>query len=162
MAQNSEALLERFHCHRVEFVVIGGFCGVLYGVTLVTKDVDVCCRFSGENLRRLEAAVRDLHPVHRMTPNRLPLELTEELCGRLNNLYLHTDFGTIDCLSEVAGLGDFSTVLARSVPVEFAFGECRVLSIDALIQAKETAGRPHDLIAVRMLRAIKERLHNDR
>ena len=162
MAQDSEALLERFHRHGIEFVVIGGFCGVLYGVTLVTKDVDVCCRFTIDNLRRLEAAVSDLHPLHRMTPNRLPLELTEELCTRLKNLYLHTDFGTIDCISEVAGIGDFDAVLGQSVPVQFGFGECRMLGIDALIQAKETAGRPHDLIAVRMLRAIKERLQNDR
>jgi hypothetical protein len=32
-----------------------------------------------------------------------------------------------------------------------------MLSIDALIQAKQAAGRPHDLIAVRQLQAIKER-----
>lgn len=159
MAQNNELLLERLHAHNVEFVIIGGLCGVLHGITLVTLDVDVCCRFTLENLRRLETALRDLHPVHRMTPNRLPLELTDELCQRLKNLYLATDFGILDCLSEVAGVGDYEATLSQSIPAPFGFGECRMLTINALIQAKQVAGRPRDLIAVTMLQAIKERKH---
>jgi hypothetical protein len=151
-------ILRRLHDARVEFCLIGGLASRHYGVTLVTEDVDVCARFTIENLRRIESAVRDLHPRHRLTANRLPLELTDELCGRLKNLYLKTDIGILDCLSEVAGLGDFEAVLKNSVLVEFPFGPCYVLKIDALIQAKETVGRPHDLAAVRQLTAIKERL----
>ena len=88
----------------------------------------------------------------------LPLELTDYLCSQLKNLYLKTDIGILDCLSEVAGVGDFEAVLANSHLMQFPFGRCYVLKIDALIQAKQAVARPHDLITVRQLNAIKEKL----
>jgi len=44
MPQNDKALLRRLVEQNVEFVVIGGVCGVLHGVALVTMDLDICCR----------------------------------------------------------------------------------------------------------------------
>ena len=149
MIQNVEPLLARLVEKRVEFVIIGGICNVLHGVIMMTEDVDVCCRFSAENLRRIEASVKDLHPVHRITPQRLPFVLTDELAGQLKNLYLRTDLGVLDCLSEVAGIGDFDAVARESVPVDLPIGACRMLSIDALIRSKETLGREQDRMAVR-------------
>src|SRR6516164_995117 len=127
MEQNNRALLTRLTDNRVEFVIIGGFCAVLHGVSLVTFDLDVCCRFSAGNLRSLEAAVKDLHPYHRLTPNRLPLELTDELLLRLKNLYLQTDVGKLDCLSEVAGIGGYDEVLNRSALHSTAIGNFHML-----------------------------------
>jgi hypothetical protein len=151
-------ILHRLHDAKVEFSLIGGLASVHYGVSLVTQDVDVCARFTAENLRRIEAAVKDFHPRHRMTANRLPLELTDELCSRLKNLYLSTDLGILDCLSEVAGIGDFDAVLRQSELMQFPFGQCYVLKIDPLIVAKEAVGRDRDLAAVEQLRAIKEKI----
>jgi hypothetical protein len=150
-------ILRRLHDAKVEFSLIGGLASRHYGVTLVTEDVDICARFTPENLRRIESAFKDFHPRHRLTANKLPLELTDELCTVLKNIYLTTDLGILDCLSQVAGVGDFEAVLRQSEAKEFPFGRCYMLSIDALIQAKQAAGRPHDLIAVRQLQAIKER-----
>jgi hypothetical protein len=158
MVQDDKALLLRLRQHQVEFVIIGGICATMHGVTLVTTDLDVCCRFAPENLYRIQAAVMDLHAFHRLAANRLPLELTDELCGRLKNLYLQTDWGKLDCLGEVAGVGDYETVLRHSVPFKLSYGEFRILSLDAAIASKEAVGREHDLAAVRQLRAIKERL----
>lgn len=157
MPQNDAALLARLSKHGVEFVIIGGVCGVLHGISLVTFDLDVCCSFSPENLRRIEAAVKDLHPYHRLTPDKLPLEFSNELLGRLKNLYLQTDLGKLDCLGEVTGIGDYQSALRLSVPHYSALGELRMLSLEALIVAKEAAGRDRDLAAVKQLRAIKER-----
>jgi hypothetical protein len=162
MPQNDKALLSRLRDHRVEFVIIGGVCGVFHGASLITLDLDICCRFSRENLRRIEAALKDLNPYHRFTPNKLPLELTDELCDRLKNLYLTTDLGTLDCLSEVTGIGDYEQVLQRSVLRSLSYGEFRMLNMDALIAAKLAAGREKDLDAVRLLRAIKERKENQK
>jgi hypothetical protein len=156
MPQDDKALLSRLQQHNVEFVIIGGVCGVMHGVPLVTKDLDVCCRFTADNLRRIEAAVKDLHPYHRMTANKLPLELTDSLCARLKNLYLQTDLGTLDCLGEVAGVGDYEEALSRSVNFRLSYGQFHILNIDALIDAKQAAARPRDLEAVRYLLAIKE------
>lgn len=152
-----EQLLDRLISSRVEFVVVGGFAAMTHGVTLLTQDIDICCRFSVENLMRLRNSISDLHPVHRMTPQRVPLELTEQNCGRFSNLYLLTDFGVLDCLSEVLGVGDFDVVMQRSTGIELRSGLCRVLDIDALIEAKEAMNRPHDKQTAVQLKAIRDR-----
>jgi hypothetical protein len=150
-------LVERLIAARVEFVLVGGFAAVAHGVTLVTQDIDVCCPFAPANLRRIESAVTDLHPVHRMTPQKLPFVLTEELCGSLKNVYLDTDFGPLDCLSEVLGIGSFDEVKKRSIELSLPIGICPVLNIDALIAAKAAMNRTRDRMAISQLKAIKER-----
>src|SRR5258707_3655768 len=157
LVQDDPAILARLRDHQVEFVIIGGFCGIMHGVSLVTKDLDVCCRFTPANLFRIEAAVKDLHPFHRLVANKLPLELTDELSRRLTNLYLQTDLGKLDCLSEVKGVGDYEENLKRSVVHKLSYGEFRILDIDALIAAKEAVGRERDIPPVKQLCAIKEK-----
>jgi hypothetical protein len=157
MQQNDKALLSRLKEQKVEFVIIGGVCGVLHGASLVTLDLDICCRFGEENIRQIESAVKDLHPVHRLTANKLPLELTRNSFANLKNLYLQTDFGILDCLGEVAGVGNYEDVLKQSVPHNLSYGEFRMLNLDALIAAKLAAGRQKDLDAVKLFQAIKER-----
>ncbi len=152
-----ESLLERLVRRRVQFVVVGGYAAAAHGATLVTQDVDICCRFSPSNLLRLQEAVADLHPVHRMTPRRLPLALTEAACRGLKNLYLDTDLGQLDCLGSVLGLGGFEIVLKRSIRIKLPFGFCRILSLDALIVAKEAMDRPRDHAAAAELKALHSR-----
>jgi hypothetical protein len=157
MAQNDQALLTRLKASGLEFVVIGGVCVVYHGAMLATFDLDICCPFGVENVRRIESAVKDLHPVHRFTANKLPLEETQSTFGVLKNLYLQTDLGKLDCLSEVAGVGNFEEVKRQSVVAQLSYGEYRFLNIDALIAAKKAVGRERDLDAVRRLTAIKEK-----
>jgi hypothetical protein len=158
MPQNDQALLTRLREHGLEFVIIGGVCAVYHGAPLATFDLDICCRFGEENLKQIEAAVQDLNPVHRLTANKLPLELTPQLCANLKNLYLQTDLGKLDCISEVAGIGDYAAVFKQSVLAKFSYGEFRFLSLDGLIASKEAASRERDREALRHLLAIKERL----
>jgi hypothetical protein len=153
---NLNELLARLHASKVEFVVVGGFAAVMHGATLVTLDVDICCPFNEENLLRLQSALTALHPVHRSRPD-LPLLLTPGQCGMLKNLYLKTDSGALDCLSEVLGIGGYDDVFRESIIAELPFGECRVLDLDPLIRAKEAMGRDHDRVTVRQLKAIKEK-----
>src|SRR5256885_14234146 len=99
MPQNDQELLTRLRENEIEFVVIGGVACVYHGAPISTFDLDVSCRFDERTLRRLETALRDIHPVHRLTANKLPFELSSHLVGTLKNLYLQTDLGKLDCLS---------------------------------------------------------------
>jgi hypothetical protein len=162
MAQNDQALLTRLKDSGLEFVVIGGVCVIYHGAPVATFALDICCPFGEGNVRRIESVVKDLHPVHRLTANKLPLEATRSSFGALKNLYLQTDLGKLDCLSEVAGVGKFETVLEQSVAANFAYGQFRFLSLDALIASKKAVGRERDLDAVRRLVAIKERSEHRR
>ena len=158
MAQNNQALLVRLKQKGLPFVVIGGVCCVYYGVPIATFDLEICCPFDEPNLMRIEAAVRDLHPFHRLAANKLPLDLTPDLCSRLKNLYLQTDLGKLDCLGEVAGVGSYQDALQHSVLATFSYGQFRYLNVDALIRAKEAADRDQDRAALKHLRPIREKL----
>lgn len=148
-------ILERLNESSVEYVIVGGMAAVFHGVPLVTRDVDICLPFSEQNLLRLEKALKDLHPVHRQTPQRLPFSFQTDYPRGLQNLYLSTDWGVLDCLGEVAGLGDFSIVVSRSQWVRLPIGACRILDLEALIEAKQALDRPHDKQAVIHLREIQ-------
>ncbi|MBT4821022.1 MAG: nucleotidyltransferase [Lentisphaerae bacterium] len=161
MALSLEVLLRKLVQADVDFVIVGGYAAVFHGSTMVTQDLHICCDFSTANLTRLGEALRDLQPVHRMTPQRIPLEVTPTFCRGLRNLYLSTSCGQIDCLSEVKGLGDFSEVSAVSQPAKLPWGTCRVLSLEALIKAKRAMGRPRDQEAVLQLESIRERVNED-
>jgi|ERR1051325_1068640 hypothetical protein len=156
MAQNNQELLTRLHREGVDFVVIGGVCSVYYGAPIATFDLDVSCRFDELNLMCIQRAVQDLHPIHRLAANKVPLELTSELCSRLKNLYLQTDLGILDCLGEVAGIGGYDQVLERSVVGELPYGKFRFLTMEGLIAAKRATGRDRDLQTLRHLELISE------
>ena len=151
------ALLDRLTKANVEFVLAGAYAAIVHGATVVTRDIDVCMRFVPDNLFRLRDAIADLHPWHRMTPKHVPLELTEDNVKKLRNLYLATDLGQLDCLSEIIAVGDFDTVAARSVVVKLPFGDMRVLDIDALVATKSHLNRIQDKLVIPQLLAIKER-----
>src|SRR6478609_7153573 len=100
-------LLGRLADAGLDFVIVGGFAAVSHGSAYVTKDVDICILFSEENIAKLRQALKDLHPYHRMIPGQLSF-MTEPRPGEpMANLYLKTDFGMIDVLSTVLGIGDF-------------------------------------------------------
>jgi hypothetical protein len=150
-------LIERLAKGGVKFVLIGGFAGVVHGCTYVTQDVDVCCDFSADNLLAIQKTLKDLRPVHRMTPRRLKLKLTPENCAEFKNLYLDTDAGQVDCLGFVQGLGNYVDVEALSEIRDIGGGlKIRVLTVDSLIRARKAMNRPRDRVAVLELEAIRK------
>jgi hypothetical protein len=155
-------LLRRLVSAGVDFTLVGGYAGVVHDCALLTQEIEICCNFSPGNLLTLQRAVADLHPVHRMTPGRQSLEMAAENAGQFRNLYLDTDLGYLDCLSEIQGLGGYDEVAKASQTIEIGGMPLRVLTIDALIVAKEAMNRPRDREAVRQLRAIKELETGDR
>ena len=156
--QGLKDLLCRLRSGGVEFVLAGGFGVMAHGSALMTRDVDVACRMESDNLLRLFNALESLRPVHRMTPQRLPFTRGQAEQGGLKNLYLSTDWGQLDCLGEIKGIGGYPECFARSEALDLDGCEIRVLTLDALIESKRAMGRPRDLHAVLELEAIRERL----
>jgi len=154
-------ILKRLTENDVSFVIIGGFAATVYGCTLVTQDIDICCDFSPANLLQLQKALAGLHPVHRMTPNRKPLELTADNIKGLKNLYLATDLGTLDCIGFVEGIGDFEQVVKVRRKIKTDGLTLNTLTIDALIGAKEAMRRPRDRQAIIQLKAIREQINQN-
>lgn len=142
---------------RFEFVLCGGLAALLHGSSILTRDVDVVCNMENENLKRLFVALQDLHPVHRMTPQRLPFTSEQAASQTFHNLYLSTDWGQLDCLGTVKGVGGYTDCLQMSEPIAMAGVVLKTLTLDGILQAKRAMGRPRDLQTVFELEAVREK-----
>lgn len=91
-----------------------------------------------------------------MRPDRLPLVIKPGMSVNLLNLYLDTDEGQLDLLGTVMGIGGYQEALQRSIEVCIDDYRIRLLSLPAIIQAKEAMNRDRDREAVRQLRFIQE------
>ena len=72
------------------------------------------------------------------------------------NFTFQTDFGDIDLLGELSGVGQFRELDVDAVSLELYGMQVRVASLDALIRSKQAAGRPKDLLSLPELEAIRE------
>jgi predicted nucleotidyltransferase len=147
-------LLQRFADAGLEFVVVGGFAGVLHGSSYVTDDLDICAVLTPENLEKLRTALVDLHPVHRITHKKLSFLEYPPAGQAVANLYLETDAGVVDVLGTILGLGDFEALRRNAVEIPLFGRRCRVISLEDLIKAKEAMGREKDLLTAKELRAL--------
>jgi hypothetical protein len=156
MSSEAEDFIKLLNAAGVEYVVIGGVAMIAHGSAYVTFDFDACYRRSKENIQNLCHAVGALHPRLRGAPANLPFQFDLRTVQSALNFTLLTDYGELDLLGEVAGLGNYEAALAESELKEVGVTECRILSIDALIKTKRAAGRDKDLAAVKELQALKD------
>jgi hypothetical protein len=89
-----------------------------------------------------------------MTPQPLSFLQVPKPGETVRNLYLKTDWGVIDIISSVTGIGSFERLKTHAESFQIAGKTCRLISIEDLIQAKDALGREKDLLAARELRAI--------
>lgn len=152
--QNFGRILELLSDAGIEFVIVGGYAALTHGSSFLTRDLDLCAVLAPETLMKLRDALADLHPKHRLTPQRLSfLEHPPKGAGA-ENLYLETDIGVVDILSSISGVGDFATVSANAEEIVVKGRSYRIISLDDLITSKEALGRDKDLLTAKELRAI--------
>lgn len=156
-----QGLLTHLIRAKVKFIIIGGYAAMAHGSSLLTRDVDICCEMSRENLFRLQCALGSINPVHRMGSERIPLSITEENAEGINNLYLQTDLGQLDCLGHVQGVGDYNEMIKGTIEVKLDCGPCRIADLETLIRTKKSLNRDKDKEALLQLRAIRKRLREE-
>lgn len=142
--------------HNVKYVVVGGLAASAQGSSYLTEDIDICYARDKENLLRLAEALQLLHPALRGAPAGLPFRLDFSTLRAGLNFTLTTDYGDIDLLGEVAGLGMYDEVVKFSEELEVFGVTCRVLTLEGLIVAKRVAGRAKDLRVLPELEALLE------
>jgi len=153
VTQDFDQLLHRVADSGLDFVIIGGFAAVTHGSALLTRDLDICVLLTDETVEKLRALLADWHPRHRMTPQKLSF-LEFPKAGPVQNLYLETDYGIIDIIPSVLGVGDFHRLRSAAEVLEIKGRKYPVISLEDLIAAKEALGREKDLLAAKELRAI--------
>jgi predicted nucleotidyltransferase len=157
MKTDFKILISKLSENGFDFVLIGGLAASAYGSTYVTHDLDVCAVLSPENIKNLRIILEDLHPKHRMMiPKKSFMEIPESLNG-INNLYLSTDAGVLDLISNVAGVGDFSVVSKSAIEISIFGNKCKIISLDDLIKCKKALKRPKDLLVAAELEIIRRK-----
>lgn len=123
--------------NKIDCVVIGGIAARAHGSSHETSDLDVCYARDPENLNRLAIALRSVHATLRGALKDVPFRLDAETLRHGLNFTFDTDFGALDILGEVRGIGGYSECLEDCVQIEII-------------------GRPKDLAMLPELEAILE------
>jgi hypothetical protein len=145
-------ILQLLAAGEVEFVVVGMAAGVLQGAPTTTLDLDVVHRRSPENVERLLRVLGDLDAVYRHDPRRL--RPGQPHLASPGHQLLTTRLGDLDCLGTIDQDRGYEELLDLTIKMTLADGSTvRVLTLPALIEAKERSGRPKDLAVLPLLRA---------
>jgi len=140
-----DRIVDTFRRHDVDFVVIGGIAVLAHGHPRATFDLDFMASLSHENVRRLAAALDELHARVRGVDAEL-LEVDprdpEQLASGANWTFV-SDAGWLDFMPGAQGARPYEDVAAAAVTVRD--GAFRVVGLDDLIRMKRVSGRRKDL-----------------
>jgi predicted nucleotidyltransferase len=142
--------------NNVRFVVIGGLAISAYGLPYITNDLDICYSRTDDNLENIVSALQPFNPNLRGAPENLPFLFDAETLRRGSNFTFRTDFGDIDLLGEIAGVGTFEEIAPGALKMTLMGLEVKVISLEELIKAKRAAGRTKDLLVLPDLETLLE------
>jgi hypothetical protein len=144
-------LLKRLNEFEVDYILVDGMAANIHGSTITTLDCDIVVSLDSENLSKLEKALSIFMPTfrHKKPPQTFDEDMAMK--GGWKNIYLDTSAGILDCLGDIKGLGDYAECNSRSIEVDLGGFTIRVLTREALIEAKKAMGRPKDLLTVAQL-----------
>lgn len=151
-------LFQELHLHGVAFIVVGGAAGMAHGMNYLTDDLDICYERKNMNYSALVKTLTPAHPKLRTRDGAIPFLFDEKTLKNGLNFTLETDWGSIDLMGEVPGVGNYQRILPQSVEFEFYGTPVKTIALDQLIQAKQTAGREKDRLHLLQLEAIRDSL----
>jgi len=153
------ALLE----HEVDFILIGGLAGIVYGSSYPSYDVDIAYARDDENLKRLAAALRELGATLRGAPKSLPFKLDARTLKNGSHFTFETQYGSLDILSDPDGAPPYAKLKRRAgKPQELEGERIRVASLDHLIAMKDASARTKDQLMATEYRALSNEVRTPR
>jgi len=155
-APNLRGIFRTLVEHRVDFIVVGGVCGVLHGAPLNTFDLDVVHSREPENIDRLLAALKSLRARYRTPGKRSMAPQKSHLASRGHQL-LMTDAGALDLLGSIGHDHVYQDLLQETQKIQVRQGlRVRMLTLPALIRIKEETATEKDKLALMILRRTLE------
>src|SRR5258708_2815310 len=139
----------------VEFVIVGGIAIRSHGGNYITEDLDICYSRTRENLSRLADVLSPLKPRPRGFGKELPFVFDWTTLQHGTNFTLTTSMGDVDLLGEVKGVGTYQDLADESIVVDLDGHSTKILSIPALIRAKEAAARQKHKAGLKVLYALQ-------
>lgn len=143
-------ILRAFCKYKVDFIIVGGVCGVIHGAPVTTFDLDLVHSRTPDNLSRLTAALEGLGTYYR---GRGEQRLRPDLAALASagHQLLMTEFGPLDLLG-IIGMGhSYEELLKESTVMEVSGLRLRVLDLEALIRVKKETITEKDKVVIRIL-----------
>jgi len=145
----------------VQFVLLGGFAGVVHGSPLPTEDIDILPSRTDENLERLARALQRLGAKIRTGDEAIETKIDAAFIRNMPHmLNLVTRYGDLDLVFSPAGvLTSFEqwAVAARSVELREGLVVV-VAALDDIIASKSAANRPKDQRSLPYLESLRDQL----
>jgi len=142
----------------VDFIVVGGICGVLHGAPVTTFDLDLVHSRSQDNLNRLISALEELDPYYRGRGDQRLKPGLSHLSSPGHQL-LMTTFGPLDLLGAI-GIGhSYDDLMKHTVVLEVGGLQVQVLDLETLIEVKKETISDKDKAVIPILeRTLQEKL----
>jgi hypothetical protein len=149
-------ILRTLSAHDVDFIIVGGVCGVLHGAPISTFDLDLVHSRMPENVKRLLAALKELDTRYRDPGRRLIRPGKAQLLSPGHQL-LMTRGGPLDLLGEIGSHRGYDQLLPDTVTIEVSPNlRVRVLTLETLIKEKEQMTSEKDKAVLAILRKTLE------
>jgi predicted nucleotidyltransferase len=142
--------------HKVDFIVVGGVCGVLHGAPLNTFDLDVVHSRDAHNIDRLLSALQFLGARYR-TPGKGSMTPENSHLASAGHQLLMTDAGALDLLGSIGAGHTYPDLLLDTEVMEIEEGlSVRILTLPSLIRVKGETAQEKDKLALMILRRTLE------
>jgi hypothetical protein len=147
--------------HHVDYLIVGGVGSRIQGAATTTQDLDIMPEPSPENLERLARALTS--PTTRFkaadSTTYEPVSVVDSILFKTSDTNsFETDYGVLDVLMELPGVGTFDAVRRNAKRYEFDGQVLVVANLDDIVKSKETTGRSKDWRAMDALREAQDRL----
>jgi hypothetical protein len=149
------AILSVLARHQVDFVVVGGVCGVLHGAPIATFDLDLVHSQEAGSITHLLMALEELEAWYRTHPGRNLKPARSHLESPGHQL-LMTRVGPLDLLGTAGKGRDYADLSRHSVSMQIGSLRIKVLDLETLIQIKEELGGEKDRAILPILRRTLE------
>ncbi len=164
-ALDAARVIESLARHRVEFVLVGGLASQARGAARLTADIDICPRWTMENLGRLASALSELDAeltIEEGSIETLAMPLDAKTISNLEIGTWRTSAGDIDILLGVprtsrVELARYEQLIENASLLELGSVRIAVASLADLIRSKEVSDRPKDREALTELRDLQAR-----
>jgi hypothetical protein len=146
-------VLQALDRQRVKYVVIGGFARVLQGTEELTRGLDIVPSLRGDNLRRLDAALQEIHAKRSGEKELEPLASSGALEEPVVELV--TDHGVLKVIPTPIGTQGYDDLRRAAQREPLGRGvRPEVASIGDLARMSTALGTEQDLAHVRQLRRL--------
>lgn len=150
------AILQTIVRHEVDFIVVGGVCGVLHGAPVHTFDLDLVHSRHPDNLERLLQALRLLDAYYREHADGRLRPTSAHLASPGHQL-LMTSAGPLDLLGVIGNERGYDELLPHTLTLQLPDNlSVRLLDLASLIAVKEETPREKDEATLAILRRTLE------